>query len=142
MITGSQIEAAKRRCRYHRTEPYHEHPSGVRAAYAWLMAQHRGKGYPPPPADLKHIIECWARCYVSAGDVDVAASLAGLHGRYPYFNIQQPYVQPSLRLLDDLDRASMHYDGDPDRYRFVYRVKTQKPASMRNNQHANDDSHR
>ncbi len=105
-IPDEQIEEASRRTRY-ASKPYHQHPDCIRIAAEWLDAQRRLKA----PAvgrggwHLKHIIEAWAGRYVSQSDVEVAATLLGLKGRYPFYDISSRLTRPKLSRLEGIGEA-------------------------------------
>jgi hypothetical protein len=113
-VSDDQIEEAKRRTHYsnhsNTGEPNHEHPDCIRIAVQWLDAQRRlkspavGRGGWP----LKHIIESWGGRYVSMNDVEVAATILGLRGIYPYFNISSRLTKPSLSRLEGIEEAMKH----------------------------------
>lgn len=86
-----------------------ESHDSVRISAAWLSAQKRIKNpkscwYMP----LKHVIECWGGRYVSTSDVIVAASLLGLKGNYPEFNISKRLTRPAVERLAPIKEAGIH----------------------------------
>ena len=109
-LTDEHIELGKQQTVYTLNPARHEHSDCIRIAVAWLEAQKRlknpsfGRGGHP----LKHIIESWAGRYVSQNDVEVAATLLGLLGAYPYFNISSRLTRPSLLRLDGIEQAMKH----------------------------------
>lgn len=92
---------------------HHEHPDCVRMAGAWLQAQHQIKGCTKSQLALKHIIECWCSRYICAHDVTVAATMLGLKGEYPFFNISSRLTLPDKTRLDNISQAFEHnYKND------------------------------
>lgn len=106
-ITDEQIEQAKQSTRY-TGKPVHEHPDCIRIAAEWLSAQRRIKQPTSREHGLKHIIEAWAGRYVSHFDVEVAATLLGLQGRYPYYDISSRLTRPRLTRLEGIGEAMKH----------------------------------
>ena len=104
-ITDEQIDREKQHTMYTDTA-HHEHPDCIRIAVQWLAAQQWVKR-PNRRAlrPIKHIIESWAGRYVSEADVCVAATLLGLQGRYPYFNISSRLTRPNLSRLEGIGEA-------------------------------------
>lgn len=105
MLSSQQIEDAKGRT-FHTLPnvPYGNHDS-VRIAYEWLDAQTKTKRPVRLARPLKHIIEAWGGAYVSWTDVEVAAQMLGLRGRYPYFNISARLTEPHPRRMKDIATA-------------------------------------
>jgi len=62
----------------------------------------------PREHSLKHIIEAWGGRYVSYFDVEVAAALLGLQGRYPFYDISSKLTRPSLSRLEGIGEAMKH----------------------------------
>lgn len=107
MITSEQIVEAKWLTKYTPGEhPHHEHDDCIRIAYQWLAAQERTKGAQRRHYPIKHMIEQWAGRYVSQADVEVAAHLLGIMGRYPNFNISSRFIDPDVRRLDGISQAN------------------------------------
>jgi hypothetical protein len=117
MLTDVQISAAKAAKPYRYTgTQLHEHDDCVRIAYEWLDAQVKTKGVTQKTRPLKHIIENWAKRYVSRSDVEVAAHLhPDIRGRYPHFNISARFTKPNARRLAGIGEAGKHQTYD--RYR-------------------------
>lgn len=87
----------------------HEHADCIRMSGEWLAAQQRTArpaygGHRP----LKHIIEGWCQRYVSSSDVEVAAHMLGLLGRYPDFNITKALTLPHPVRLEGISQAGAH----------------------------------
>lgn len=110
MLTSAQIATAKAAKPYARPGDHrHEHDDCVRIAYEWLDAQVKTVGVSKKQRPLKHIIENWAKRYVSSSDVEVAAYLhPDIRGVYPYFNISARLTKPHDRRLAGLDEAGKH----------------------------------
>lgn len=105
LLTDKQIDAEKAKLDI--PDAHHEHNDCIRICYEWLDAQVKTKH--PQNADypLKHLIEKWAGRYVSASDVQVAASLhTDINGNYPRFNISSRLTEPSVNRLEDIGQAN------------------------------------
>lgn len=105
MLTDKQIDDAKVKLRI--LDANYEHNDCIRIAYEWLDAQTKTKA-PRDVVDLlKHLIEKWAGRYVSASDVEVAASLhPQIMGKYPRFNISSRLTEPSVERLKSIGQAN------------------------------------
>lgn len=110
MLTAAQIAAAKSAKPYARPGDHrHEHDDCVRIAYEWLDAQVKTVGTSKKQRPLKHIIENWAKRYVSSSDVELAAYLhPDIRGVYPYFNISARLTKPNERRLAGIGEAGKH----------------------------------
>jgi hypothetical protein len=84
---------------------FHEHPDCIRIAMQWFDAQPRKDRRMSESLPMKHMIEQWAGRYVSQHDVEVAARLLGLNGRYPRFAISDRLIYPDICRLDGIDEA-------------------------------------
>ena len=119
MEESMDIEKAKAKTRYSENPPYHEHQDCIAIAIEWLSAQKRtkrpGKRTAPP---LKHIIESWAGRYVSQSDVEVAATVLNIPGRYPHYAISQKMIKPSLSRLDGIGEAMTQLNYCNTNYRY------------------------
>lgn len=92
----------------------------VRVAYQWLDAQQKTKASQPHYMPLKHIIEQWAKHYVSANAVQLAANLhTEINGKYPNFNISSRLTFPRIERIGALAGRDPDYS---DRYRDAYKV--------------------
>jgi hypothetical protein len=105
LITAREIAEAKARTQYTNRNPLHEDDDCIRMAYQWLDAQIRLKMPRKHHLALKHCVEHWAERYVSQSDVEVAAAMHGLSGRYPYYNYSAQLVWPSPRRLEGILQA-------------------------------------
>jgi hypothetical protein len=102
----------------------HEHHDCIRMAGEWLDAQTRtarpnaGRIHP-----LKHIIENWCGRYVSSNDVEVAAHMLGMNGRYPCFALKTgSLVLPSAARLEGIGQAFTQTDTyESHRYSASYK---------------------
>lgn len=121
MLTAEQIADAKKQTKYSLGSKHHEHDDCIRIAYEWLDAQVKTKRPITRPFPVKHLIEKWAGRYVSASDVDVAATMhPDIVGKYPYFNISTRLTLPAERRLHGIEEAHKHdYKSDEDTYRRV-----------------------
>ena len=119
MLTDNQINAAKAALSI--PDANHEHNDCIRIAYEWLDAQVKTKGSREVANPLKHLIENWAGRYVSANDVQVAASLhPRIIGVYPRFNISSRLTDPSIRRLQGIGQANtqgQRENHDPAAYK-------------------------
>lgn len=121
--TNDQIGAAIRATA---SNGLHEHPDCVRMAGEWLVAQtptarpNAGRTHP-----LKHLIENWCGRYVSSNDVEVAAHMLGIRGRYPYFAFKTgSLVLPSAARLKGIGQAFTQTDSyKPHRYIDSYKLE-------------------
>lgn len=109
MLSDQEIEIGKQSY-YTRETKTHEHNDCIRIAYEWLDAQKKiatpNKKHSSP---LKHIIESWAKRYVSQSDVELAASLhSEISGQYPDFNISAQLTLPNARRLIAIGEAGKH----------------------------------
>jgi hypothetical protein len=107
MLTGAEIEEAKKRTNYSlKSDILHEHNDCIRMAYEWLDAQKKIKGKVAKPIPIKHHIEKWCGRYISTHDVEVAAVLhPEIRGTYPYFNISSRLTLPSRERLQGVSQA-------------------------------------
>jgi len=114
-IGEKDIAKAKSQTKY--TYPgdiLHEHPDCIRIAYEWLDAQLKTKNPTYKMISLKHIIEKWGGRYVSRNDVEVAATLLGLNGSYPRYQISAKLTRPSdnrLKLIKEARTQSYKEDS-------------------------------
>ena len=91
---------------------FHEHPDCIRIAWEFFDAQkttqkikHK-KQYLP----LKHVIEAWAKRYVSREDVEVAAKMhPHICGSYPWFNLDEQLVLPKKSRLALIEQAGTQH---------------------------------
>jgi hypothetical protein len=105
LLTDKQIDDAKIKLRI--LDANHEHNDCIRIAYEWLDAQTKTKAPRDIVKPLKHLIEKWAGRYVSASDVEVAASLhSQIMGKYPRFNISSRLTEPSVERLKGIGQAN------------------------------------
>ena len=123
-LTDDVIDDAKTRIKSRETAN-HEHNDCIRIAYEWLDAQKKLK-HPNPrlQVPMKHIIEGWAKRYVSESDVVAAAFLhETVIGKYPSFNISSRLVFPNPSRLVEIGEAGRHPDysryDDFDSYKSV-----------------------
>lgn len=114
MITAKMIASAKLKTKYS-IEAHHEHDDCIRICYAWLDAQVKKKYTTRKNRPIKTIIENWAGRYVSASDVEVAATLhPEIKGSYPLFNIGPDLVRPSAKRLAKIPEAfTQNYEENP-----------------------------
>lgn len=119
-FTDEQIEEAKRRTLY-TSKPHHEHPDCIRIAAEWLAAQQRIQKPSNYRYGIKQFVEAWAGRYVSASDVEVAATLLGLEGWYPCYNIHKRRTLPHLSRLVGIFEAmtQMDYRRHLGRYTWI-----------------------
>ena len=119
MLTAKQIADAKRSFTYTHPDPLHEHEDCVRIAYEWLSAQVQTMGITRKRFAIKHMIEKWGGRYVSQSDVELAAHIIGLKGKYPLFNISSKLTEPNRRRLEGIGEAftqDYHRHHDPSWY--------------------------
>ncbi|MBV5327408.1 MAG: hypothetical protein JZU65_07195 [Chlorobium sp.] len=107
-ITDEHIEKAKLHTTYSLCPAHHEHPDCIRIAVEWLSAQQWVKRPNRQGNPIKHVIEIWGGRYISQSDVEVAAVLLGLEGRYPNFNISSKLTRPSMSRLGTIGEALKH----------------------------------
>lgn len=92
----------------------------VRVAYAWLDAQKKTKNPRALYIPLKHIIEQWAKRYVAATSVQVAADLhPDVTGVYPNFSISSRLTYPNIARIGSLSGRDPNYTS---RYMSEYKV--------------------
>lgn len=102
------FELAKKQTKYTTSDISHQHDDCILIALEWLGAQKLTKGISKSTRPLKHMIEAWAGRYVSTNDVEVAATILGLRGSYPHFNISARLVEPSVDRLANIGEAFKH----------------------------------
>lgn len=119
MLTEAQIAEAKRTIIYTHSDPLHEHDDCVRIASEWLSAQTQTAGTMRKRYAMKHLIEKWGGRYVSQSDVELAAHILRLRGKYPHFNISARLTEPAKSRLSGIGEAfshDYHKHHDPTAY--------------------------
>lgn len=115
-IEGAKLVAQRERL-YQSCDPVHEHHDCIRAAFAWLDAQQTIAKRPRSWHPVKSLVEGWAKRYVSADDVVVAALLhPHIKGHYPDFHISSRLTLPDLARLDGLQVGMHSYKTSPEMY--------------------------
>ena len=122
LLTNEAIAEAQEHLKQQMKNPsqfYTGHPDSVRIAFEFLDAQYKqqsGRTWRP----LKHIIEQWAKFYVSTDAVKTAAFLhPDIKGNYPAFNLKAKLTRPSEKRLKWIVSAGTHPDYS-ERCRNIY----------------------